>query len=869
MYHARQTATSFTFSDQEFPVRMGKYHLLSRLSRDPISEQFLAAWGVEQGIDQLRVIRCVYPRVAQEAEFIGLFQEEARALSRLSSDNIARIMEVSVQSDIPFVAREYVEGVTLDRLLTLALEHRRSLPWELAVYIATEILRGLDYIHRREDIHGNPMGMRHGDVRPGTVIVSFSGEVKLINFGSMLRFIVDEVTHAQLIELRSAFMPPEMRDDVDPSEAGDLWAVAMILTALMGGTLPAIGTDKWTAPQLSRLAEGAPKQLDSFLLRALHDNPAERFKTAAAMRSVLVEIMGDHATGHSPDGLAALTLELGSEDAAEVKTMVRTTLQKPAEMSLGNTTQGAAGVGPGYILDGRYHLLRELGEGGMGTVFEAEHQGLGKRCAVKVLHERVMSDASTVERFKREAQIIGNIGHPNIVGAQDFGICEKGYYYLVMDLLDGKPLSHRIWESQLPYFEIAKIMSEVCDGLEAAHKAGVIHRDLKPDNVHLTSRGARILDFGIAKTVGLDSQNDALTRTGHICGTVDYIAPEQIRGSSDDPRSDIYAVGVMIYECLTGETPFHGRTVGEALHKAINDKLVNPSKRSGKKDIPTQLEAICVKALSRNAEKRFASAREMGNALRDVASKLEAKELRDSGFEVNECDSADDFEFHRRIPLWLPVAAGVLIIAIVALMLSWHRKSKSGGAQTDSLKVATANNGTAKEENAAGVMVPGAQLHQQNGAAKGEEEGAGVALDTDDPDVIRMMAELRHREKSQAQSLQLSQTLTRSGMEKLQRRDFKGARADFEEALRHSHRAGDAWFGLGKAAFELGDYKAAITKVERSLVFSSQSKKIKRRIYLGHLYRVSGNLQKAKAEWQKVLAENPNNKEAKRYLDSL
>jgi serine/threonine protein kinase len=848
---------------------MGKYHLLSRLSRDPISEQFLAAWGVEQGIDQLRVIRCVYPRLAQEAEFIGLFQEEARSLSRLSSDNIARIMEVSVQGDIPFVAREYVEGVTLERLMVLAGMQKRKLPWELAVHVVTEILRGLDYIHRREDIHGNPMGMRHGDVRPGTVIVSFSGEVKLINFGSMLRFIVDEVTHAQLIELRSAYMPPELRDDVDPSESGDLWAVGMILNALMGGALPRIGDLHWQIPLVSKLVPGAPRTLDDFLQRALHDDPDERFKTAAAMRSVLVEVLGEHAVGHPPDELATLTETLGSDDARNVKELVRTMLKKPAEMSLGNTTRGSSAVGPGYLLDGRYHLLRELGEGGMGTVFEAEHQGLGKKCAVKVLHERVMTDASTVERFKREAQIIGNIGHPNIVGAHDFGICERGHYYLAMDLLDGKPLSHRIWEGDLTFYEIARTMAEACDGLEAAHQAGVIHRDLKPDNVHLTSRGARILDFGIAKSIGLDSRNEALTRTGHICGTVDYIAPEQIRGASDDPRSDLYAVGVMIYECLTGETPFHGRTVGEALHKAINDKLVAPSKRSGKKDIPTQLENICIRALNRNADRRFANAREMGDALREVTVKLMAKGKSETRVTANTEDSILAFESRQRKSLWLPISAGILIMTIVAAMLYIHKNRnllsmslKDSAASGIGAAGKQAVSEAGRHQNSAG-MLPG------NASTGSSDVTSATAIDTEDPDVQRMVKELAQKEKNQEQSLKLAEALVEQGEAKLRARDFKGARSAFESALQHHYRSSDAWFGLGRAAFELGDYRSAIDKVKKSINLSGPKRAIKRRNYLGVLYKVNGEPQKAMTEWNRVLAVNPENPEARRYLESM
>ena len=186
-------------------------------------------------------------------------------------------------------------------------------------------------------------------------------------------------------------------------------------------------------------------------------------------------------------------------------------------------------------------------------------------------------------------------GHSTISDGQDEPLEiirayeEEGYHYLAMDYLEGRPLTELIDNRSISAREITKVIAEVCDGLQAAHDAGVIHRDLKPDNVFLTADGARILDFGIAKSTGLDEESSALTRTGHICGTVDYISPEQIRGLSQDPRSDLYAAGVIIYEALTGETPFSGRTVGESLHKVMNDKLVSPRKRSGDRTIPPRV----------------------------------------------------------------------------------------------------------------------------------------------------------------------------------------------------------------------------------------------------------------------------------------
>ena len=202
---SRRASTCFSFSDKEMPVRFGRYMLLSRLAADPIGEEFLALWGVDEGVDQLRVVRCVYPAIAEEAEFVALFSEESRALSRLSSDNVVRIMEVGAEDDIPFVACEHVEGLSLERLIELARLRQAPWPWELAAHVASEMLRGLDYVHTREDVHGRPMGARHGDVRPSNVLVSYRGEVKLTNFGSALHAIVSERTNARLRSLRGRY----------------------------------------------------------------------------------------------------------------------------------------------------------------------------------------------------------------------------------------------------------------------------------------------------------------------------------------------------------------------------------------------------------------------------------------------------------------------------------------------------------------------------------------------------------------------------------------------------------------------------------------------------------------------------------------
>ncbi len=837
-------SSCFTFSDREMPVRFGRYHLLTRIGIDPVGEDFLAAWGVDEGVDQLRVVRCVYPVIAEENEFVALFSEEARSLSRLSSTNVVRIMEVGIEGKIPFVAREHVEGLNLERLIMLAQGRTALWPWELAAYVTTEILRGLDYVHRREDLHGNPMGMRHGDIRPANILVSLNGEVKLANFGSTLRFIADEKTNARLSDIRNRYFPPEGIDEVEPTVDADLWGVGLIFVMLLGGRIPSKQSGEhdvpWMPPQMSFRVESLPDVVDTFIGRTLNPDPSFRFSTAREMRATLLQVMQTHAKGHPPDDLADWVVELGQAERRSEEELVRRLLGKEAQIQLDETADGTGALAVGHVLDGRYHLLRKLGEGGMGMVFEADHLGLGRKVAVKVLHDRVLDEENTVERFRREAQIIGSLGHPNIVGALDFGTTSEGYHYLAMDLLEGKSLTERIEDGSLTSRELTAIMAEVCDGLQAAHDADVIHRDLKPDNVFLTPTGARILDFGIAKSTGLDKEAEALTRTGHICGTVDYIAPEQIRGLSQDPRSDIYAAGVIIYEALTQTTPFKGRTVGETLHKVINDKLVSPRKRSGDKTIPADLEAICMKALNRRADKRFSSAAEMASALRALLPPPgETADMMDSGS-------------------WEKGSWKLGIVAGVALALGVAAWFVSSGYLEEDEPLASVGVEDEGEEDRvkAAVDTSGGPVVMIPPDAGNKPAVKDRASSKDDP------VESGSVEKEDARAL--ARDKVKSGEAALARMDISGAVRAFEEAIQLDSRNSRAWYGLGKAAFQRGDYSVAVDKTERALRLSPAN--VSRRIFLGKIFLAAGQKADAAAQFRRVLATHPGNEKAAKLL---
>ena len=263
----------------------------------------------------------------------------------------------------------------------------------------------------------------------------------------------------------------------------------------------------------------------------------------------------------------------------------------------------------GQLIDGRYNVVRLIGTGGMGAVYEAEHIDIGKLVALKVLHPQYSREADLVARFRREARAASKVGHPNIVDVTDSGTTATGDVYFVMERLDGLDLGEVLrHERKIAVDRTVRIGIQICRALSAAHASGIIHRDLKPENVFLVARDGnpdfvKVLDFGIAKhDVGNQNSPRRLTSPGIAVGTPEYMAPEQAAGLPIDARVDVYAVGAILYEMLTGQPPFAGTTGAEVLaQKASSDPL---SVSSINRNIPSVLSDVVQSCLSRVPEKR-------------------------------------------------------------------------------------------------------------------------------------------------------------------------------------------------------------------------------------------------------------------------
>ena len=216
----------------------------------------------------------------------------------------------------------------------------------------------------------------------------------------------------------------------------------------------------------------------------------------------------------------------------------------------------------GHVLDGKFRIVRHIADGGMGAVYEAENQLIGKRVAIKALHPEFLKNEDIISRFHKEARAASAIGHEHIVEINDMGRMPDGSVFMVMELLVGRNLGELlVKETALPPHRAAAVLMQVLDALEAAHRHGIIHRDLKPENVFLVDRTShpdfvKVLDFGISKIL-TDQPGVALTTTGVIAGTPYYMAPELARGGAFDHRLDIYACGAILYQMVTGRLPFN------------------------------------------------------------------------------------------------------------------------------------------------------------------------------------------------------------------------------------------------------------------------------------------------------------------------
>ncbi|MGH7616063.1 MAG: serine/threonine protein kinase [Gemmatimonadaceae bacterium] len=292
----------------------------------------------------------------------------------------------------------------------------------------------------------------------------------------------------------------------------------------------------------------------------------------------------------------------------------------------------------GSIVADRYHILKKLGEGGMGQVYLAEHVKMGRKSALKVMHSSMVKDVDAISRFNREAANASRINHPNVAAVYDFGETPEGMIFLAMEFVDGPPLTKVIEQSgSLAPKRAAEIIRQAGEALAVAHDMGIVHRDLKPDNIMVakTRDGGdlvKVVDFGIAKAAGNDAQK--VTKTGLVVGTPEYMSPEQLAGDKLDGRSDIYSLALVAFNMLTGKLPFPSDSAQESMIMRLTDRPKALGEMRPDVSWPPDVQRVMDKALERDATQRYQTATEFGLDLYRTIDRMPATVAAELGTQM-------------------------------------------------------------------------------------------------------------------------------------------------------------------------------------------------------------------------------------------
>jgi serine/threonine protein kinase/Tol biopolymer transport system component len=627
---------------QEAPTLIGStishYRILDRLGGGGMGVVYKA---LDLKLDRPVALKFLAGQRGAAEEQKRRFMREARAASALDHPNICPIYEIDETADgALFIAMALCEGGTLRERID-----RGPLPLAEAVDIAGQIAAGLARAHER--------GIVHRDVKPANVMVSPSGQVRLVDFGIAKLADQSRLTRAGSAVGTAAYMSPEQFHGEPADPRSDVWALGAVIHEMVTGRLPFDDADEKemirailgrSPDPMGARRSGVPPALERIVARALEKRPEDRYASMETMRSDLRAV--------------AAALERAVPGTDEDRTLVEIpappVLPPPAPLGVVDGLLGGP-VGP-------YEILELLGGGGMGVVYKARDTRLERTVALKFLPAELTRDPEAKERFIREARAASSLDHPNLCTILELGETPDGRLYLAMPCYDGETLRRRIERGPLPVDEAVDLATQIARGLAKAHRSGIIHRDVKPANVIVTADGVvKILDFGLAKLAG----SAAISQTGSSAGTPAYMSPEQARGDEVDPRTDLWSLGVILYEMLAGRRPFRGEHEQAVIYAILNERP--RSLRELRPEVPPELERVVERLMARDPRDRYPSVEEALAGL--LALRGEA---------MTGTWALPNGPPRRRAGVWVwGVAAAVLILGIYFFL---PRPGRQGGA---------------------------------------------------------------------------------------------------------------------------------------------------------------------------------------------
>ena len=639
----RVSSASEGLGGDELPRALGRYILLKKMARGGMGEVFLASTTGLEGAERPVVVKIIRREHAKDPSFIARFLDEARVQAQLQHSGVAQVIDAAIEERTgePYAVVEYVEGRSLGDVRGRAVQMGQSIGWADAVAVGTLIAEALAHVHERQDPAGRALAIVHRDLSPQNVMMSFTGDAKIIDFGTARGLNRRCHTVAGVVFAKPGYVAPEVANGDSGDARVDLYALGVMLWELCAGRrflqgdanvhMAAVARNAKDLPPIAEIT-GAPAELDAAIAKlTAFDRDARYASGSEAARDLARVLAAAPPLANGERGVRARAAELvkslfpgePSRSRHEFARLVTSARDIRGQMVTPkkNVVAKPTPAGEEDLLPGtRYRLLREIGRGGSSVVYEAEHQDLGRKVALKVLDREPSASEELSARFRREARALSRLSHEGLLAVHDFGQAEDGRLFAASELLTGETLEAFLGrEKGFDWREALGLVGKALAGLEAAHDAGVIHRDLKPANLFLVDGGGlKILDFGLAK-----SRDDfggagmfATERAGFtIFGTPEYMAPEQAASGQVDARADLYALGCVLYEMLTGRLPFVGEGSVAILDAKIKGSPEHPRERAPARGIPAHVDELVMRALARHPSVRFQTAAEMRRAI--------------------------------------------------------------------------------------------------------------------------------------------------------------------------------------------------------------------------------------------------------------
>ncbi|HEX3850651.1 MAG TPA: protein kinase [Polyangiaceae bacterium] len=623
------------------PRRFERYTLLKRIARGGMGEVYLATAGGIEGAERPCVVKAIRREHEEDRSFLARFLDEARIQAQLQHPGVAQIVEATNDATgKPYVVVEFIEGRNLGDVRSRAGQLGLRMGWPESIAVSIVMADALAHVHERTDANGKPLDIVHRDLSPQNVMMSYAGDVKLIDFGTARGLNRRCQTIAGIVFAKPGYVAPEVANNTPGGVPADLYALGVMLWEMLAGRrflsgdapahMAAVAAGKRNPTPLATLI-GAPVELDAVVAKLTAVRLEDRYSSARQAMNDLVRLLqrapsmadGDRSVRGR---IARLMQKLYPAEPARTRSeFARLVAQAratdvPVAVLPPSPPAPAVEVDPTLLPGTRYRLVKAIGRGAMGVVHEAINLDLMRTVALKVLDpERMGVDAE--RRFKVEARAIAQLSHENLVKLFEFGVAQDGRPFYAMELLTGESLDKKLErERGMDFREAVRIGVQACHALETAHDASVIHRDIKPANLFLSDDGKlKLLDFGVAKAAfNVETDGEGL----QIVGTPEYMAPEQARGTADE-RSDIYALGVVLFELLSGRLPHEAESPVLLLDAKFRKEPESLRTLVPERGIPKMLDVAVSRALSPEPEHRYRSAAEMRAALEAALNETE------------------------------------------------------------------------------------------------------------------------------------------------------------------------------------------------------------------------------------------------------